>query len=239
MFKPAEGQVSTPKASPTFNDTKTTYASAFHSPASPERKYNVIVFGLNEAAAGTPRSRRVDHDLGSISSVFREVDTSLDSTVVRSHFRLGKFNRQATKPRPVLVKQTRMSVVNTFLSKHGDLQPPVSIRADVSPSERARNSALLKERWSIIQSGIDKKRIKIAGNSIFVDKKLHAKYSEGSLTRSADTIIATSESVPIPEETNVSLSLMESPDRGGHSHTPVDACNRIGEEPSQELPRCS
>ena len=52
---------------------------------------------------------------------------------------------------------------------------PYSIKPDLSLEERKRESALLKQRWSLIQSGIERKFIRIHNLSIFVNNKLHGR----------------------------------------------------------------
>ena len=42
----------------------------------------------------------------------------------------------------------------------------------MSPNERTTESTLLKERWSLIQAGYDRKRIKISNNRIYLDSQL-------------------------------------------------------------------
>ena len=42
----------------------------------------------------------------------------------------------------------------------------------MSPNERTTESTLLKERWSLIQAGHDRKRIKISNNRIYLDSQL-------------------------------------------------------------------
>ena len=43
----------------------------------------------------------------------------------------------------------------------------------MSPKERSCDSTLMKERWSLIQSGTDRKYIKIRNSCIYVHNKLH------------------------------------------------------------------
>jgi len=43
----------------------------------------------------------------------------------------------------------------------------------MTPEERLVESILLKERWALIQKGTDHRAIKIHGNRIFVNSKLH------------------------------------------------------------------
>ena len=45
-------------------------------------------------------------------------------------------------------------------------------------------SALFKERWSLIQLGFDKKRIKIRNKNILVDNKLYGKFQNSEICRS-------------------------------------------------------
>ena len=52
---------------------------------------------------------------------------------------------------------------------------PYSIKPEVTKVEHLRNSALMKERWSLIVSGVDRKSIKIQSSSIYVENKLYGK----------------------------------------------------------------
>ena len=142
-----------------------------------ERRFNIVVFGANEAAPGTPRAKRVQDDLEVISSAISEADDSIPSTSIRDHFRLGKFKGESKHPRPILVKLNRSSEVDSILSNCGSVKSPLSIKRDLSLSERRRESALLKERWSLIQSGIERKSIKLRGNNLLVKNKVHATYN--------------------------------------------------------------
>ena len=43
----------------------------------------------------------------------------------------------------------------------------------MSKEEKLREQLLLKERWSLISSGTDKKHIKICGTKIYVKNQIH------------------------------------------------------------------
>ena len=86
-----------------------------------------------------------------------------------------QFNRDHERPRPVLVKFLRSADVSSILSKRGSLTRPYSIKPDMSQLERSRESALMQERWSLIQGGIDRKCIKIRNTCIYVNGALHGK----------------------------------------------------------------
>ena len=49
------------------------------------------------------------------------------------------------------------------------------LKPDLTPEERAKESLLLKERWSLIQKGVERKQIRMRNYSIFVNNQLHCK----------------------------------------------------------------
>ena len=71
---------------------------------------------------------------------------------------------------------TKSSEVTSILSNRHKLtsQPGIFIKADLSPKERLIELLLLKERRSLIESGVDHSGIKIRGNAIYVKKQKHA-----------------------------------------------------------------
>lgn len=70
------------------------------------------------------------------------------------------------------------------LSKISLFKSPIVIKPDLSQEERNIESVLLKERWSLTQSGFDKRRIKIRNKSIFIDNKLYGHYQNSEFCRS-------------------------------------------------------
>ena len=57
----------------------------------------------------------------------------------------------------------------------------VVLKPDLSPQEQTTNSLLLKEQWSLIQSGVQHKSIKLRADTILVNGKLHGKVSNGMM----------------------------------------------------------
>ena len=51
----------------------------------------------------------------------------------------------------------------------------------MTPEERLIQSIFFKERWTLIQKEIDHRAIKICGNMIFVNNKLHGEVKNSSL----------------------------------------------------------
>ena len=82
--------------------------------------------------------------------------------------------------------------VNTILANKSSLPSPLIIKPDMSPQERAIESVLLKERWSLIKAGHNRKQIKLSNNRIFVNNQLHGevinavfKYSSSTASNSS------------------------------------------------------
>lgn len=84
-------------------------------PSNAERRFNLIVQGLDECPQGTKKFERTAEDLRKVSQVFTSLDSSITSDSVRDFFRLGRFNPDHERPRPVLVKMIRATDVSLLL----------------------------------------------------------------------------------------------------------------------------
>ena len=118
------------------------------------------------------RSARLESDLSKVVSVVSGINNSVQSQAIKDCHRLGKFNPLRSQPRPVLVKFVQTADVSSILSNRVALNPPYRIKPDMSPEERLRDSALLKERWSLIQSGVSRVDIRIRKSHLYVKNKL-------------------------------------------------------------------
>ena len=122
-----------------------------------DRKFNVIVHGVEESAEGKPRFMRQKEDTDKICGVFSQLVENITHQAIRDQFRLGKFNPSATRPRPILVKLIRSADVSEILSKAHELSHPIQVKPDKSPAEREKYKYLMGVRWALINSGIDRK----------------------------------------------------------------------------------
>ena len=145
-----------------------------------DKKFNLIFYGITESPVNTPKMDRQQHDFHQISSILSSIDTSLSSAAIKDFYRLGKFSVSKTSPRPILVKFLRTFEVTYILSKKGLLQKPISIKPDMSRDERASEAAFLRERWSLIQDGIDRKSIKLRSYEIYVNNELHGRLEKSN-----------------------------------------------------------
>ena len=60
------------------------------------------------------------------------------------------------------------------------------IKPDLTPEERERDSALLKERWSLIQSGVVCRDIRIRDSRLYVKNKLYGHVNKSEFQYSPD-----------------------------------------------------
>jgi len=179
------------KGTPTSTDTPhnvTTNQLSINKPAvvsgnSSDRKFNVVIYGIKENPSGIPRSARTKSDIDSSLHILKEANNDITEHSIRDCLRLGKFSSQRPKPRPLLVKLSRAIDVNTILQNRSKISEGIQVKADMNKEERLREQLLLKERWSLITSGTDRKHIKIRGNKLFVNNKIYGEIINSSFIR--------------------------------------------------------
>ena len=98
-----------------------------------DKRYNVVVYGLEESPKDTPRANRLKHDLEKLLNVLSGIDASLTATSIQDFHRLGKFKPNNTRLRPLLVKFLRTFEASLVLSKKDSLaSSQVSTKRDVT-----------------------------------------------------------------------------------------------------------
>ena len=142
------------------------------------------MYSLKESPPKTSKVERQVQDLENITNAFINADLSIETSSIRDCFRLGKYKPDASRPRPILIKFLRSTEATMALFKMSAFKAPVHIKPDLTQEEREVESFLLKERWSLTQSGFDKKRIKIRNNCIFIDNIIYGQYHNAKLHRS-------------------------------------------------------
>ena len=151
------------------------------------RKFNVVVFGVQECDAGTPRHERIQTDLNRITDIFASV-VDFNPMSIRDLHRLGRFSVNNGRPRPILVKLNRTCDVFNILSKRGSFVRPISVRQDLSPQRRVTESLLFKEKRTLISGGTDAQLIKISKAKLFVDGELYGQVVNGTFVPVSRTI---------------------------------------------------
>jgi len=133
----------------------------------------LVIFGIKESPTGTQRSDRLKADFDSSLSVLSKANKEINVQSIRDFFHLGKYKRDAIRPRPILVKLNRAMDVTDALSNRSSLPEGTTIKPDMSQEERKTESILLSQRWSLIQSGVNKKDIRIKNATLYVKGKKH------------------------------------------------------------------
>jgi len=163
------------------SDVTVTSRTGSHNNLQQERKFNIVLYGIDECPKGTPRHERSGLDLSNVVKIITKIDENINPLSIRDLHRLGKYQEQSERPRPILIRFNRAMDVSLLLSRTSSLPNGIRLKPDMTKDERLTESILLKERWSLIQKKIERKVIKIRGNKIFVSNKLHGEVKDSSL----------------------------------------------------------
>ena len=138
-----------------------------------ERKFNIVVYGINECPKGTRMHKRLSDDINSVSEIVHSICPDLSNQSICDCTRLGKYSEE--RSRPIVARLFRVQDVHAILANRQKLSNSpnnkVSIKPFMSKSDRLTESTLLKERRALIDSGFDRSIIKIRGNSLYVKNK--------------------------------------------------------------------
>ena len=183
---------------PSIPSGKTTYAESVNltSAAKPtvvspriatvasDRKFNVVIYGVAESTKGTFRNTRKVEDTQKVEDVISSLKCQVGPNSIRDCIRLGKYNHMAPRPRPMLVNLNRVTDVRNVLSQVRTLPKPYVIKPDLPYEKRRIDKILLRERWSLIQSGVQPSSIKIRNSSLFVSNVVFGSVSDFTFSRS-------------------------------------------------------
>ena len=104
-----------------------------------EKKFNVVVYGIEESPPETKKESQSQHDLQHLITSLSVIDSSIEPHPVKDFHRLGKFKPGNKKPRPLLVKFLRSTDTANVLRNKAQLSSPIYIKPDLTPEERPRN----------------------------------------------------------------------------------------------------
>ena len=132
---------------------------------------------MKESPKGTHRASRTKSDMESCTQILKQTNDDIGYHSIRDCIQLGKYKSSSTRPRPILVKLTRVLDANTVLYNRSKAPDNITIKLDMSLEEKLRESILLSERWNLICSGIDKKDIKIYSLKLYLKGTLFGEVS--------------------------------------------------------------
>jgi len=153
IFSPSKPHASAQK--PVLNSLKDS-VDTLH-----DRRYCVVVYGIPENPTGTQRIERLKADLTNTMSIMTQVSSEISSTGISDCHRLGKYNQNSNRPRPILVKFGRTVEVAMLLNNRRNIPKGISIKPYMTPGEREVESLLLKHRWQLINEGTNRKDIRL------------------------------------------------------------------------------
>ena len=163
--------------------SKRSYANALSSSlqnkaSNPDRKFCVVVYGLNENPKGTPKHCRISNNVKSASELIQPLCPELTEQSIRDCSRLGKYT--SDRNRPLLIQLFRSCDASSILLNRRTLvqTPKVFIKPYMSHKERTTESTLLRERRSLINSGIERSSIRLHGNTLYINKKKYGYANE-------------------------------------------------------------
>ena len=138
-----------------------------------DRKFNIVVYGLDESLQGTSRHERKLQDTKKIEDVVQSLNSKVSSQSIRDCVGLGKYKAFSLRPRPILVNLTRVADVQMLFSSRRSLQKPLIIKPDLPLEKRIMEATLLKQRWAVIESGISASSIKIRDSKLYVGESIY------------------------------------------------------------------
>ena len=149
-----------------------------------DRKFNIVMYGIGECENGTRRHARITSDVKSVTTTIQSICPEITEQSVCDCIRLGKYNSESSRARPILVQLTRSCDVVNILSNRNKLPSSsyISIKPHMSKFERTTELTLLRQRRSLVEQGTDKKSIKIWGNSLYVNKSRYGVANDSVFT---------------------------------------------------------
>ena len=131
-------------------------------------KYRIRVSGISEAPTHMKFSDRQTYERESLNDVFNFVNAQ--NVSMSDCFRLGKFKQDSKRPRTILVTFASVWDKNKIIQNCAalkDYKHQIFISPELSASDQVTQRKLLKKRWQLIQSGADRRDVKIKNLKLF------------------------------------------------------------------------
>ena len=99
-----------------------------------DQEFNIVLHGVQECRQGLSKLARHEEDLKNTISSLSSVVDMVDENSIK-YLKLGKFNLDSQKPRPILVKFIRTRDVVKVLSQASLASKPLVIKPNLSRSQ--------------------------------------------------------------------------------------------------------
>ena len=206
-----------------------------------DKKFNIVLYGACECPKGSPRHERVSHDTNLACKIIKSICPDMNGYAICDCSRIGKYSEP--RSRPLCVKFARSCDVAAVLSNRYKLSkidhPNIFLKPFMTTAERKVESILLKERRTLIDSGIERNQIKIRGNSIYINKTKVGSANGDIFIRCQQLQDQSHDLTPIPHNTSTNniLSATAANSATNHSaNTTVNDVKSTNDEHSQRAP---
>jgi len=148
----------------------TTDASSSHNVKNTDSmvKFRVRLSGLPEPNSDLKFMDRQKEEQAAILNIMKFIN--LENVPISDSFRIGKYKAENKQPRKILITfssvwDRRKVVSNAHLLK--DYKHQIYISPELTVADKAIEKTLMQKRWELIQSGTDKKLLKIKNLKLY------------------------------------------------------------------------
>ena len=118
-----------------------------------QKKFKIIVNGVEEQRAHTDRSKRQKQDLERVVEVLKIIEESIEDGAIRDLHRLGEYNTEVHKrPRPILVELVRSIDVSKILEKNSKGKISKQVTPYFTPKEVVDRYAKRRKKHQAAES---------------------------------------------------------------------------------------
>jgi len=139
----------------------------------PSLKYQIRIRGIDEAPDSLSYIDRQKYEIEQVEKILNHMNKN--NCKICDCFRLGKYNKNMHKPRSLLVTFASVwdrNIVIQSASSLSNYSSEIFITPALSPQDMEKEKQILKKRWELIQSGTDRKQIRIKNLQLLVDGKI-------------------------------------------------------------------
>ena len=150
-------------ATPSSNDT-TTHKQL---PTADSHKFSIRISGLKEEKQNS-FIERYDKDIISVKTLLNQLNVT--EAIINDCARVGKFVENSPTHRKLIVRFNSVWHVRKIIAnahKLKDNPDKIFISPDLSDNDRIIEKNLLKKRWELIQSGVNRKDLKIRNLKLY------------------------------------------------------------------------
>jgi len=118
VTQPPQASTSQPAHTSNVPTASNIPSSAYPSTTNNERKFNIVVYGVAENPQNTNRKQRMKNDMEKVMEALSETDIDIEPSDIKDLYRLGKYDQNSERPRPLHYQKLMVIVKNFFGAYH-------------------------------------------------------------------------------------------------------------------------